>query len=62
MRFIYNIFLRTFSYLGTTHAMAPEFFNNLENGYSYEVDYYATEILLYEILVGSPPFGYKCKE
>ena len=47
-----NLILRTYTYLGTKHAMAPEFFNNLENGYSYEVDYYAAGIFLYEILVG----------
>ena len=33
-------------YCGTLHAMAPEFFNNLEKGYSYEAEYYATGTLL----------------
>jgi len=32
--------------------MAPEFFEDEVQGYSYEVDYYAFGILLYELVVG----------
>lgn len=44
--------LRTHSFCGTLHAMAPEFFTDLKEGYAYEVDYYAFGILLYETVVG----------
>ncbi|KRX05119.1 Protein kinase-like domain [Pseudocohnilembus persalinus] len=58
---------RTKSFCGTTHAMAPEFFNQeimAENGqgYDYSVDFYAIGILAFEILTGKPPFGYNCSE
>ncbi len=44
--------------------MAPEFFSSsLENeGYTHTVDIYAVGILLFEILVGLPPFGYQASE
>jgi serine/threonine protein kinase len=43
---------RTHSFCGTLHAMAPEFFTDLQKGYGYEVDYYAFGILLYETVIG----------
>ena len=35
---------------------------NSEVGYAYEVDHYAFGILIYELLMGAPPFGYSVKE
>lgn len=53
----------TSSFLGTLHSMAPEFFMpESERKYSFEVDVYALGILLYELTVGSPPFGYGNKD
>lgn len=36
--------------------MPPEIYSS--QGYSYEFDYYGYGILLYELLVGTAPFGY----
>lgn len=47
---------RTFTICGTTHSMPPEIYS--AQGYSYEFDYYGYGILLYELLVGTAPFGY----
>eukprot|EP00917_Polyrhabdina_sp_WS-2016_P012151 GHVP01026747.1.p1 GENE.GHVP01026747.1~~GHVP01026747.1.p1 ORF type:complete len:298 (-),score=32.03 GHVP01026747.1:141-1034(-) len=51
---------RTNSFCGTLHAMAPEQIDEKcsRGGYSFPVDYWASGILWYEILVGVPPFGY----
>jgi len=49
---------RTYSFCGTIHAMAPEFFKSLKEGYGYEIDHYALGILLHELIKGAPPFGY----
>lgn len=43
---------RTDSFCGTTHAMAPEFFNEPLQEYGYAVDFYAFGILLYEMIKG----------
>jgi len=53
---------RTKSFCGTIHAMAPEIIEDNEEGYSYEVDYYAFGILLFELATGEPPFGYENAE
>ena len=61
--------------MGTTHAMAPEFFEDPIKVYSYEIDYYSFGILLFELYIGynfyflknikniknirKPPFGYE---
>ena len=49
-----NYLLRTNSFCGTTHMMAPELFDEKleENGYSYEVDVWAFGILAYELFIG----------
>lgn len=47
-----SYYLRTNSICGTTHAMAPEFFNEPEPLYGYEVDHYAFGILIFELIIG----------
>jgi cGMP-dependent protein kinase len=47
---------RTFTVLGTPHYMAPEII--LFKGYSFEVDYWALGVVLYECLFGVLPFGH----
>lgn len=47
---------RAFSICGTTHAMPPDIYK--KEGYSYEFDYYSFGVLVYELLVGTSPFGY----
>ena len=36
--------------------MPPDIYK--KNGYSYEFDYYSFGVLVYELLVGTSPFGY----
>lgn len=51
---------RTKTICGTLHAIPPEVL--LGGGsyeYSYEFDYYQLGVLLFELLVGRPPFGYE---
>jgi serine/threonine protein kinase len=51
---------RTLTICGTVHAIPPEVL--LGGGtypYSYEFDYYQLGVLLYEMVVGQPPFGYE---
>jgi len=43
---------RTKSFCGTIHAMAPEIIQDNDEGYSYEVDYYAFGIFLFELSTG----------
>ena len=45
---------RSYSFCGSLDYMAPEVITDY--GYNYEVDYYSVGNLLYELLVGSPPF------
>jgi serine/threonine protein kinase len=48
---------RTYTICGTYHSMAPEMFNK-EEGYSFPSDVYSYGILIYELFLGEPPFGY----
>eukprot|EP00745_Piridium_sociabile_P036350 TRINITY_DN65120_c0_g1_i3.p1 TRINITY_DN65120_c0_g1~~TRINITY_DN65120_c0_g1_i3.p1 ORF type:complete len:234 (-),score=18.04 TRINITY_DN65120_c0_g1_i3:442-1143(-) len=59
---------RAGSICGTAHAMAPEIFgpavdaNDVDKeprGYDQSVDWWAYAVLLYELLCGFPPFGYR---
>lgn len=45
----------TYSILGTAEYIAPEIFNE-SKGYSQEVDVWSLGCLLYELVVGTPPF------
>ncbi|PAA47775.1 hypothetical protein BOX15_Mlig031372g3 [Macrostomum lignano] len=47
---------RTYSTLGTPDYMAPEIFSAKNCGYSFSVDWWTTGCLLFEFLVGFPPF------
>ncbi|PAA46433.1 hypothetical protein BOX15_Mlig010466g1 [Macrostomum lignano] len=47
---------RTYSTLGTPDYMAPEIFSAKNCGYSFSVDWWTTGCLLYEFMVGFPPF------
>ena len=45
---------RSYSFCGSLDYMAPEVITDY--GYGYEIDYYSVGNLMYELLVGSPPF------
>ena len=49
---------RTNSVCGTLHAMAPEIMHEPVS-YGFEVDFWALGVLLYELIEGIPPFGWK---
>jgi len=50
---------RTYTVCGTIHSMPPEvLLGTSKEGYSYEFDYYGLGVLIYELTVGVPPFGY----
>jgi len=46
---------KTKTTLGTPHYMAPEMI--MGNGYSFEVDYWAIAVCMYEFICGEVPFG-----
>jgi len=45
---------RCYSFCGSLDYMAPEMITN--EGHSFELDFYCMGNLLYEMLIGSPPF------
>ena len=46
---------RTKTFIGTTTYMAPEIFAG--NGYSFQIDYWALGVVMYEFFCGTLPFG-----
>eukprot|EP00933_Yihiella_yeosuensis_P025501 TRINITY_DN19789_c0_g1_i1.p1 TRINITY_DN19789_c0_g1~~TRINITY_DN19789_c0_g1_i1.p1 ORF type:complete len:583 (-),score=113.80 TRINITY_DN19789_c0_g1_i1:345-1883(-) len=50
---------RTFTQVGTTHYMAPEVMRG--KGYGLDVDVWALGVVLYELVIGSLPFGDKAE-
>ena len=51
---------RTQTTMGTPHYMAPEMI--FGKGYSFEVDYWAIAVCMYEFICGEVPFGEQCEE
>ena len=49
-----NSTTKRFSYCGSLEYMSPEIIS--KEGHSFEVDYYCMGVLLYEMVVGCPPF------
>lgn len=50
-----GLLLRTFSFVGTPHYMAPEIM--LGKGYNLKCDLYSLGVCMFEFLCGSVPFG-----
>ena len=51
---------KTKTTLGTPHYMAPEMI--LGKGYSFEVDFWAIAVCMYEFVCGEVPFGETCED
>ena len=51
---------KTKTTMGTPHYMAPEMI--MGTGYSFEVDYWAIGICMYEFICGEVPFGEVCED
>ena len=49
-----KIFGKTLTICGTPHYIAPEVLT--QEGYSFEADWYTLGVVLYEMIVGRPPF------
>lgn len=45
---------KTYSFCGSAEYMAPEML--LKKGHSYEIDFYCLGALLYELVIGLPPY------
>lgn len=45
---------KSYSFCGSIEYMSPEIVTN--SGHSFEVDFYCLGALLYELLIGCPPF------
>jgi serine/threonine protein kinase len=53
-------YCKTTSFCGTRYCMAPEILKNLP--YDQAVDWWAVGIMIYQMIAGHPPFGYKEEE